>query len=205
MTENSSLCDLFVSHAAGDAKLARELVEACRANGVEAFTAMELPAGADFADSIWEALAECQAMLIILPPSGLTPNMGIELGAAKAWNKSLFVILTDAASAHLPIALAGTQVFTPGRIDEIIREVKRGSQELTEADRTRLVLLYHSLDVPVDQFTTSPEHLEKLARRFRADSGKAVSGERLLSELMRLRKQGKLAASKHAKRRKGIA
>ena len=190
MPENSTLCDVFISHAAGDAKLARELVDARRANGVEAFTAMDLPLGADIADSIWEALAESRAMLFVLSSSGLTPSMAIELGAAQVWNKPLFAILTDAASPHLPIALAGRQIYTPGRIDEIIRDVNRAGQDLTDADRTTLAELNHSLDSPVDLYAANPVRLEKLVRRFRAATGKAASGERLLSEMLRLYKQG---------------
>ena len=46
----------------------------------------------------WEALAESRALLTILSPSGLTSSMELEIGAARAWNKPIYGVVTDPSS-----------------------------------------------------------------------------------------------------------
>ena len=55
-----------------------------------------------------------------------------------------------------------------------------------------LVKLFTEVGVSVDQLALEPRHLQKLTKGFRTQTGHHVSGERLLSELLRMRKQGKL-------------
>jgi hypothetical protein len=201
-------CDVFVSHAASEAKLAAEIAGACRANGLEAVTSSELMAGKDISDTLWEALAESAALLVIVSPAGPTPAMGIELGAARAWNKPIFGIVPDPSLSPLPSGLSGIHLYTPGRVDEVIRVIKRSAQELNEGDRALLSDLYAAIATPVDELALDRTRLEDLVRRFRSQTGKEISGERLLSELLRMRKQGRLARARPAGRtrpRKGTA
>src|SRR5438270_9620567 len=86
MANRNKTYDVFLSYAANDAPLAIELANACRASGLEAFIDRELlPGGSKFSDALREALAESRAVLAVLSPSGLTPFMEIEIGAAQAW------------------------------------------------------------------------------------------------------------------------
>ena len=65
-------------------------------------------------------------------------------------------------------------------------------KQFSDADRSLLIKLYADLKVPVDQLDLDPGPLEDLTKEFNKSSKKVVSGDRLLSELLRLRKQGKL-------------
>jgi hypothetical protein len=178
--------------------LAGEIAAACRARGLEAITDADLPPGGNVTDALWEALAESAALVALLPPSGPTTLMSIEIGAARAWNKPIFAITTEPSSVRLPPVLAGTPLYTAGRIDDVIHEITRSRQPLTDEDRNALAKVYAEVGVPVDQFALDPKHLEELVRRFRKATGKAFSGERLLSELLRMRKQGKLPKKRSA-------
>jgi hypothetical protein len=202
MVDLIKTCDVFISHSAGDAKLAAEIADAFRANGLDAVTYAELLSDANASDALWDALAESRALLVILSPLGQSPSMTIELGAARAWNKPVFGIVTDPAISRLPSDLSGIRLFTPGRIEEVIRAVKLAGQELSDADRDLLSKAYSGIGIPVDQLALQPSHLEKLAHRFGVGAGKTVSEERLLSELFRLRKQGKLASGRMTSRPK---
>jgi hypothetical protein len=200
--------DVFISNSAGNAKLAAEIADAFRANGLEAVTYAELLSDANASDALWDALVESRALVAILSPSGPTPSMTFELGAARAWNKPIFGLVTDPSNTRLPSDLSAIRLFTLGRIEEVIRAVKLAGQELTDADRDLLARAYSDIGTSVDQLALQPSHLGKLARRFSASAGKSVSGERLISELFRLRKQGKLAKSRtgrHPKPQKGTA
>lgn len=196
-TVSSRTCDVFISHAAADSALAMEIAAACRANGLEALTNAELGHhGEVIADELWDALAESRALLLILAPAGPTASMAFELGAAKAWNKPVFGIVTD-PSARLPSAVSELPLFTSGRIDEVIGEIQRMAQQLTEQDRRLLSNLYRGAGASVDQLALDPATLNRLVRDFKASTGKIISGERLLSELLRLRKQAKLGKTRH--------
>lgn len=192
--------DVFISHSAKDAALADEIANACRAGGLEAFTDIELATGTDTGEALWEALAESRALLTILPPSGPTPSMAIEIGAARAWNKPIFAVVTEPSSTRIPPALSGIRLYTTGRLQDVIEAAKSSAQQLSEEDRTTLAGLYPDIGVSVDQLALDPRALEGLVRRFEKARGKAVPGERLLSELLRLRKQGALAVG-HPTRR----
>ncbi len=193
MTVLNKACDVLVSHAAGDASLAKNVADALRANGLEAVTDAELlDKGTDASDALWEALSESRALVTILPPTGPTPSMTLELGAARAWNKPVFGIVTDPSAAHVPEWLRGVPVYPSGRIDDIIRAIKQSGKELSDDDRSLLADLYRASGIPVDQFALDPTQLDKFVQRFQTATGRSVSGERLLSELLRMRKQGKL-------------
>jgi hypothetical protein len=188
----STTYDVFISHAADDAPLAREIANACRANGLGAITYAELLPAADISQVLWDALAESRALLAVLSRSGPTPSMAIELGAARAWNKPIFGVVADPTFTDVPPGLSGIHLYTSGRVEDVIRAIKSSGKELSEDDRSLLASLYTEIGVSVDQLALDPRHLEELVKRFGAATGKTVPGERLLAELLRMRKQGKL-------------
>lgn len=192
MTTHSKTYDVFISHSAGDAPLAAELARDFRASGLEAMTGMEISPGGEVSKTLWEALAESWALVVILSPLGPTPSMGIEIGAARAWNKPMFVLVTEPSSTRLPPYMAGIKVYPATRIEDVVDAIKVSGQQLSEEDRSLLATLFGEIGASVDQLALEPKQLQELVTRFTARSGKAVSGERLLSELLRLRKRGLL-------------
>jgi hypothetical protein len=200
MANHSTTYDVFLSHSASDAPLAAELAKVCRASGLETMTVWDLPAGVDLGDAVWQALTESRALLVILSPSGPTPSMGIEIGAAQAWNKPIFAILTDASLVRLPSFLADIKAYPPTRIGDIIEAIKRSGQQLSEEDRSHLAEVYGEIGVSVDQLALDSKRLQKLVKRFSMRAGRTVSGEQLLSELLRMRKQGALRRNRSSGR-----
>jgi hypothetical protein len=186
--------DVFVSHSSRDAMLALDVANACRAGGLESVTEAELlNHEGDFSGALWEALAESRALLTILPREGPTPSMAIEIGAASAWNKPIYAIVTDPSSLRPLGPLSEAPLYTTGRIQDIIKSIKSSTQQLSDEDRVYLAKLSADLGVSVDELALNPRQLGILVKQFDKARGKAVPGERLLSELIRLRKQGKLS------------
>lgn len=202
MADVSKTYDVFISHSAEDAGLAGEIANACRANGLSALTFADLLPGTNLSDALWEALAESRAVLAVLSRSGPTPSMAIELGAARAWNKPIFGIVADPTFTDLLPGLSGIPLYPAGRVEDVIRAIKLSGKELSEEDRSLLARLYTEVGVSVDQLALDPGQLEELVNGFRAGTGKAVPGERLLSELLRMRKQGKLMKGRPRERSK---
>jgi hypothetical protein len=200
MANNDKLFDVFISHSALDAAFALEVANGCRVAGLEAFSYADLLSDPVDGDTLWEALAESRALLMILSPSGLTPSMAIEIGAARAWNKPIYAVATDPVSTRLPAALSGIRLDSIGRLADIVQDIKASVRQLTDEDRDFLVQLYAKKGIAVDQFALDPKQLGDLMERFNEGRGKKLPGERLLSELLRLRKQGKLLTTQPARR-----
>jgi hypothetical protein len=201
MAKRNRLCDVFIANSPSDAALATEIADACRASGLEAITNVELPPGLDTSDALWEALAESRALIVVLPHSGPTDSMWIEIGAVRAWNKPIFGVLTD-PSIHPPPALSDIIFYTPSRVDELVGAVKSLNRGLSEADSSTLTEVYEEIGASVDQLILDPGLRQRLVRRFTTRARKAVTEERLLSELLRMRKQGRLKRSRAGSRSK---
>jgi hypothetical protein len=202
MAELDKTYDVFTSHSATDLAIAIEVANACRESGLESVTNAELLPRENLGDAIWEALAESRALLTIVFPSGPTPAMAIEIGAARAWNKPIYAIVTDPASNRLVPALTGIPLYTYGWIQDVIKAIKASVEEFSEDDRVILGELYSRMGTSVDQLILDPRQRDTLVKTFVKKSGRIVEGERLLSELLRLRKQGKLARKRSADRTK---
>lgn len=201
MTKRTGLCDVFIANSPSDATLATEIANACRASGLEAITNAELPPGLDTSDALWEALAESRALIVILPHSGPTDSMWIEIGAVRAWNKPIFGVLTD-PSNYPPPVLSDVRFYVPSGIDELINVIKSADRDLSEADALILADIYEEIGKSVDQLILDPNLRQRLVRRFTARAGKVAAEERLLSELLRLRKQRRLRPSRSRSRSK---
>lgn len=200
MAKSKKIYDAVISYAMGDASFAEEVINACRINGLETFSIQNLPPAARFGDATREAIAESRALIIVLSSTGPTTAMLLEIGAALAWNTPIFTITTDPSSlARLPAVLSKTPVYTIGRIEEVIAAIKASGEQLSDEDRKILAKLYVQSGAPVDQLAMEPQSLRKIVDKFRKGTGKAVEGERLLSEMLRMRKQGRLTFHRRGK------
>ena len=143
--------------------------------------------------AIWDALAECRALIAIISVDATPDAMGmVEIGAATAWNKPIYLVLNGPASTRLPDALKSYQVYPRNRLDEVLQKIRTEFQPLSDDDRQVLADTFKALSIPADKLGQSPKSLRDLTTRFNRKTKKQLSGERLLSELLRLRKKGSL-------------
>lgn len=186
-------CDVFISHAASDTHLAKEIADSLQSVGLEPFYAGTVEPGMDLADSIWQALAESRALIAIISPDVPPSSMGlVEIGAATAWNHPVFLVINGPSSTKLPSALRRYPVYPIGRLEEVIRRIRTGFEPLTDIEHGILAAIYRDLGTSVDQLIQSAESLQKLTAKFNEKTRKQLSGERLMSELLRMRKTGQL-------------
>jgi len=192
-TTASKTCDVFISHAAADSRLAGEIAESLEAVGLETFHGGTVAPGSDLGEAIWQALAESRALIAIISPDVPPHSMGmVEIGAAAAWNKPVFLLINGPSSTKLPSALASYPVFPLGRLNDVVQEIRSGFEPLSNEDRNILADVYRSLNTPADQLSQSPAALRDLTTTFNRRAQKQFSGEQLLSELIRMRKRGEL-------------
>jgi hypothetical protein len=186
--------DVFVSHTSRDREFAADVANRLKADGLQPFCLTEAFApGKNISGAIWDALAECHAFIVIVSPDSTPDAMGmIELGAAAAWNKPIMVLLNGPASTHIPKALQDYVIYPRNRLDDVLAKIRRDLEPITDDDRRVLMEIYRDLGVAADRLSQSPRHLQQLAESFNEKTNKQVSGTRLLSELLRMRKQAKL-------------
>jgi hypothetical protein len=193
MSTVSKTSDVFISHAISDREIASDVAHALDSAGLTSFHIGLVEAGNDLSKEIWEALSESRALIAIISPETANYSMGmIEIGAAAAWNKPVFLLINGPSSTRIPAALQNYSIYPLNRLDEVVHAIKSGFEPLSQSERDSLADIYSQLNLPTDQLSQSPSALRDLTVEFNARSGKQFSGERILSELLRLRKKGKL-------------
>ncbi|MFW5692578.1 MAG: toll/interleukin-1 receptor domain-containing protein [Thermoguttaceae bacterium] len=193
MATATTTYDVFLSHSSADREVAAEIARRLESAGLRAFYDECVEPGTDLSAAIWDALAECRALIAVVSIHTTPDAMGmVEIGAAIAWNKPIYPILTGPSSTRLPDALKSYHAYPQNRLDEVIQKIRTDFEPLSDHDREVLTDLYHETDLSADQISQSTKSLRDLTTRFNRKTQKQLSGERLLSELLRLRKKGAL-------------
>ena len=98
---------------------------------------------------------------------------------------------SNADPESLPAFLQEGKVFSYQSLDAVIDSILQSKLELSERETQWLKQWYEDRKVPLDQLMARPALLDDLSARFAKTWDRAVAAERLLSEMLRLRKQGK--------------
>jgi hypothetical protein len=174
------------------------LSDSFRAQDLNVFNMFDVADGENLESAVWEALAESLAVIALVPSTGPTANMMFEIGAARAWHKPVYALVCDLSLTNLKTPFANIPVYPFSRFDDVLRAIKAG-RVLDDDDREQLASAYEATQVPVDRLLADPRGLESLVRRFRRHTGKSTAGEVLVSELLRMRKQGRLRPLKKSR------
>lgn len=194
MRKNRPTFDVFVSHDLRDNRVAGDVVRALRSYGLKVFTRDEVPVADRIEDAVWEAMAESQAFIAVISNEGPTSSIAFEVGAANAWNKPIYGIVSDPATIHSFPSLHRIRLYPASRIDEIAQEILRASDSLSDQEIEVLLEEYHRAGVPVDQLALQPRQLQELTKLFQKRAKRSISAEQLLHLLLRLRKTRELPA-----------
>lgn len=193
MATATTTWDVFLSHSFADNEVVNDIVDALEHAGLETFHYGELTPGQDMSSAIWDALAESRALIaVVTPDTPLNATGMVEIGAATAWNKPVYVVVNGSSSTQLPTPLKQYQAFPRNRINEIVGKIRHDFEPLSDDEKDALAGCYQELGVSADQLSQSPSDLRELVTKFHHKTHKHLSGERLLSELFRLRKKSKL-------------
>jgi hypothetical protein len=194
MSVQTTSYDVFLSYSLTEAGEADLIERALTEAGLDVFSASKAVEPSDSAgDVLWQALAESAALVVLVhpqrPPSS---SVLVELGAAKAWLKPVYVVQMEPGTAKLPSYLEQFPVYPVGRLDDLAGAVKRSMSAFNEQQRSLLREVYRDLRIPADQLLRDPAALDRLAAEFNRRCDGQFPGERLVQELLRLRKGGTL-------------
>jgi hypothetical protein len=192
MIKRKPTYDVFISHSARDVEFASEVARVLRSYDLSVFEDAAADRGENWEDSLWNAMAESQAMVAVISESEPSARAAVELGAATAWNKPIFAIAANPAATRLPPSLRGIMVYSPARIDEIAVKIKQSSGSLSDSEKAILVDEYHRIGIPLDQLVLQPWQLARLTKQFVKRSKRQCGAEELVRVLLRIRKTGAL-------------
>ncbi|MGI9012870.1 MAG: TIR domain-containing protein [Phycisphaerales bacterium] len=200
MTSKKRAWDVFLSFSRRDevpANIVKAAFESAELT-VFQFTAESHEAG-EF-DDVRQALAESEAVVAIISEHTRGSSwIAVEVGAAWAWQKALYIVRADDTDGILPLYLRGLAEYPINRIDELITRILEAKEPLTTEHSDWLARWYEQHRVPLDEMTIHPASLDSLTADFGSQFGLAVPAERLLKELYRLRKRGDLPRVKRSK------
>jgi len=194
MSEQTPIYDVFLSYSMKE-RVAVDLVRrALKQAELSVFSIDEVATVADnIKSTLWRALAESAALVVIISPDeALSSGTSVEVGAAMAWHKPIYIVHTEKKNIVLPSYLAEFLVYPISQVGEVVQSIKRGLTTLSQSELSILRDIYVKMAIPTDRLLRDPASIEKLARDFDARCKKKVSGEQLTQELIRLRKTGNL-------------
>jgi hypothetical protein len=181
---------IYLSFSARDEAAVAKVRHALLDGGCVVVTASDAEAHSSWFSHFKLAMEETDAMVLIASPEMVaSPNTAFEYGAAMAWGKPVYTI---GAMKLLPEYLRQTRVVSLARLDELVRELKHEAEPLTESERRILTEVYVDLGVPTDKLFMEPEASAQLVDEFNRRSRSNAGLNRLIRELLRLRKVGAL-------------
>lgn len=193
MKKRNPPCDVFLSYAPIDSSTAEVVASKFETRGLTVFPPYELqldPAQS-FKDVYRNAIAESRAFVIILSRASLNSEyVSVHLGAALSWETPVYVLLQGVSERDVPQTLRKFACFT--NLSQLIDTVKEAATPLSDVERETLLNAYVEIGVVSDQLANQAGALEDLAGNFKRKTGSALSPERILKELVRLRNQRKL-------------
>jgi hypothetical protein len=140
-----------------------------------------------------EALAESNAVIILLTRSTLqSSNIAFEVGFAMAWNKPVYVLFEGVSEQEIPAYLRDFHLAMLSELGRVVEDIAASRKPLSDEDREVLAQVYQDTGIPTDQLLRQPHSLHELSARYNEISNSTVPAERLVQELIRLRKQGRL-------------
>jgi hypothetical protein len=192
MPRNKRTYDVFLSYSSDLGRQAKVLAQKFAESGLAVFNIAEVAMGEKVGEEIWKALAESWAMVVLVGPGTTPPSVAVEIGAASAWHKPIYVLTESKTRYQAPLHISRCEVFEISDADRVVELVAGARNPLSDDVRSVLVRDYSKLGVPTDVLLRDPALIEQLRNSIKAQVGVNLSGERIMQELLRLRKRGKL-------------
>ncbi|RJP32072.1 MAG: hypothetical protein C4547_14495 [Phycisphaerales bacterium] len=183
-------CDVFLCFSIVDAADARRVRAALENAELKVYE--RTPDERD-GERVAQALAACDALVVIVPVSGdVSANSLVEMGAAWGWGKPMFGVRYGNGHAAPAGFLTRVKLFPPSRLDDLVSEIKRTRRPISRPQREALAAVYAELGTSTDEMVRDPLLVDRFVERFKERTGRSVGRDRLVNELLRLRKSGVL-------------
>jgi len=184
--------DVFLSYSHDLMSQNKVIAKKFADNGLIVFDSSEIEPGQNLTAETWKALAESWAMVALIKPGIMPSSVSVEIGAATAWHKPIYIITVGKDKHQLPHYFSNYKIFKISEIEEIIKLILRSLKPLNNDERNALIEAYQQLGLPTDQLLRHPPSIDRLYQILLNKLDIKLSNERIMQELLRLRKGGKL-------------
>jgi hypothetical protein len=192
MAKLSKTYDVFLSYPLDLHGEAKVVAEKFADAGLVIFDVREIGPSYNIEEEMWQALAESWALIVLTKPGAIPSSMSIEIGAAAAWHKPVYIVTTSKGKYQLPAFFSQYEIVNLSEISNLIKSIYKMRQPLTDEDRNALKEAYSKVRIPADQLIREPIYVQKLQQILRNEYKLNISSERMMQELLRLRKSGGL-------------
>lgn len=193
MSVQTTTYDVFLSYSSTEVRTAQLVEDALVAAGLDVFNPSAVHPEVPRDEVLWKALAETAALVVIIHSERvLGSSTAVEVGAAMAWHKPIYVVHAGNGTARSPAYLERFPAYPVSRIDDVVWSIKRSLKTLSDEERDLLGKVYVEFGVPADRLLQNPASLEDLARQFNSRCHTSYAGEILIQEILRLRKSARL-------------
>jgi hypothetical protein len=192
MPRDKRTYDVFLSHSLHLSERAKAVAQKFAEGGLAVFDVSGITGGEKIGEEIWKALAESWAVVVLAESGPMPASVAVEVGAASAWNKPVYILTENKREYSVPLYISRCDVFEISDTDKVVELVAAARKPLSDDVRHVLVDAYSKLAVPTDVLLRDPALIEQLRRSVKTNSGVDLSGERIMQELLRLRKRGRL-------------
>ena len=196
---NAKASDVFLAYAKADAELTAGVVQSFEAAGISVFHLAGLGTNAEQADEVRRRLQECLAFVAILTPYLVRESaLAIEIGAAWAGSMPIYLLLSELHQAEIPAYLRRYPAKPLGSgLDSVIEEIRKLTEPLSKQERDILFWAYGEVGLPVDRLIANQADSGRMAELFAEKTDRTLQPGRLVRELLRIRKFGKLPTLAH--------
>ena len=184
--------DVFLSYSSGLREQTRVVSHKFAEAGLTVFDIWEIGPRYNIEEEMWQALAESWALVVLIKPETIPPSIAIEIGAAEAWHKPIYIVTTVEGEYSLPAHISQHEIVKFSQIGKLVDLISKGLKPLTDKDKDALKKAYLRVRIPTDRLLREPGSIQKLQRLLKDKYGLTISGERMMQELLRLRKTGRL-------------
>ena len=185
--------DVFLSYApsdSGDASAVRRILESA---GMAVFSPYDVAPGDRYGDKTRDALTLSTAVVVIVTGGARnSDNVLLEIGAASAGGLPVIPVLSGISADQLPVYLKHYVPVPIADSNALVERIKSLATPFSEDELEALNSIYQTVGVPADRLATEPLELLKFTRKFKSATRNDRSDMRILQELLRRRKQGKL-------------
>jgi hypothetical protein len=193
MPRSKKTYDVFLSYSPDLRDEAKVIIEKFAEEGLAVFNMFEIEQHSyNLGEEVWQALAESWAVVALIRPGGVPPFVAVELGAASAWQKPVYILTEGEVKYNVPLYFSKYHVFSASEIRKVVELILKGLNPLSDEERAALIKAYSTLRISTDKLLMEPASIERLKNMLWKESRVKISGERMMQELLRLRKRGKL-------------
>jgi hypothetical protein len=197
MSTAVELYEVLLIHAELDEFSGREVREALTESGFSVVSSLDIVRSERLiGDRLRRAIIGADAVVFLFSPASSDSLVLLQLGAASALDKPIFVVRSGISVDDLPTFAKQFPSFPISHLDEIVASLRR-QQQLDSVDwefwKSKLIPYYKKFG-PLNELENDYPHLDKIARSMSEFVKREVSPDEVFYKLLRMKRLGQLPA-----------